>query len=108
MATAQEVINNLYLIDEYVDKYPTVYFACKALNYRTYHDKYDGDRPLLVYVDWTVVNGKLKLTLVFDNPLNIKGTQVANRLKEALRTLEVKATRDITDNFVVDPSIILR
>ncbi|WP_313528019.1 hypothetical protein [Anaerotignum sp.] len=108
VATAQDVIDNLYSIDEYVDKYPTVYFACKALNYRTYHDKYDGDRPLSVYVDWTVENGKLKSNLVFNNPLNIKGTQVADKLKEALKILEVKTTREITEDMVANPSVIFK
>lgn len=107
VATAQEVIDNLYSIDEYVDKYPTVYFACKALNYRTYHDKYDGDRPLSVYVDWSIQNGKLTSTLVYNNPLNVKGTEVANRLKDALKALNIKTTKDITDDTVTNPSVIL-
>ncbi|MGX8850588.1 hypothetical protein [Amedibacillus sp. YH-ame10] len=108
VTTVQDVINNLYSIDEYVDKYPTVYFACKALNYRTYHDKYDGDRPLSVYVDWAVESGKLKPTLVFDNPLNIKGNQVAEKLKESLKILEIRTTQNIKDDMVVDPSVILK
>lgn len=106
--SAQNVIDCLYSIEAYVDKYPTVYFACKALNYRTYLDKYDGDRPLSVYVDWSVIDGKLNPTLVFDNPLNVKGTEVANKLKGALKTLKIKTTKDITDEMITKPSVILR
>ncbi|MEG1725961.1 MAG: hypothetical protein RR313_11255 [Anaerovoracaceae bacterium] len=106
--SAQDVIDSLYTIDEYVDKFPTVYFACKALNYRTYCDKYDGDRPLSVYVDWSVVDGKLNPTLVFDNPLNVKGTEVAEKLKMALKILKIKTTQDITDETITKPSVVLK
>lgn len=70
VSTTQEVIDSLITIEDYVDANPTVYFACKALNYRTYHKKYDGNRPLSVYVDWNVRDGKLDPVLVYDNPLD--------------------------------------
>lgn len=104
--TTQEIVDNLYSIEEYVERYPTVYFACKALNYRTFKNRYDGNRPLSVYVDWFVKNGRLCHELVFDNPLCVGGTEVANRLICALNELGVATTENITEDMVDDPSII--
>lgn len=104
--TTQEVIDSLYTIEDYVDMYPTVYFACKALNYRTFRNKYDGNRPLSVYVDWYVKNGQLCYKLVYDSPLAVGGDEVANKLIEALEELNIETTDDITKDIVSDPSII--
>lgn len=104
--TTQEIIDNLYTIEEYVDMYPTVYFACKALNYRTFLNKYDGNRPLSVYVNWFVENGKLCRELVFDSPLTVGGDEVADNLIAALDELDIENTDDITADIVEDPSII--
>ena len=106
VATTQEIIDNLYTIDDYVDMYPTVYFACKALNYRTFRNKYDGNRPLSVYVDWYVENGQLCHNLVFDSPLSMGGDEVADNLIAALNELGIDTTDDITADIVSDPSII--
>lgn len=106
VATTQEIIDNLYTIDDYVDMYPTVYFACKALNYRTFRNKYDGNRPLSVYVDWYVENGQLCHNLVFDSPLSVGGDEVADNLIAALNELGIDTTDDITADIVSDPSII--
>ena len=106
VATTQEIIDNLYTIDDYVDMYPTVYFACKALNYRTFRNKYDGNRPLSVYVDWYVENGQLCHNLVFDSPLSVGGDEVADNLVAALNELGIDTTDDITADIVSDPSII--
>ena len=104
--TTQEVIDNLYTIDDYVDMYPIVYFACKALNYRTFRNKYDGNRPLSVYVDWYVENGQLCHKLVFDSPLFVGGDEVADNLIAALDELNINTTDDINEDIVSDPSII--
>lgn len=106
VATTQEVIDNLYTIEDYVDMYPTVYFACKALNYRTFKNKYDGNRPLSVFVNWFVEDGKLCHELVFDSPLTVGGDQVADNLIAALDELNIETTDDITSDIVEDPSII--
>ncbi len=102
----QEIIDSLYTIEDYVDMYPTVYFACKALNYRTFYNKYDGNRPLSVYVDWYVENGQLCHNLVFDSPLSVGGDEVADNLIAALNELGIDTTDDITEDIVSDPSII--
>lgn len=104
---AQSVIDNIVSIEEYVDMHPTVYFACKALNYRTFEGKYDGNRPLSVFVDWNVVDGKLDGRLVFDAPLVTKGDEVADKLLVCLDALGIDTTDDIDDNTVTDSSIII-
>ncbi|OGO76923.1 MAG: hypothetical protein A2Y23_08745 [Clostridiales bacterium GWB2_37_7] len=98
--TTQGVIENLIPIERYVDLYPNIYFACKALNYRTFAGKWDGDRPLSVFVDWNIVNGKLTPDLVFNQPLVIKGNQVGNKLIKSLSTLGIRTTEDINVNNV--------
>ena len=105
---AQDIINNLILIDDYIKENPTVYFACKALNYRTMKvpARWDGNRPLSVYVNWTVINGKLNHELIYNNPLTIKGNEVAENLKLALNSLNIQNTDDITTDNVVDSNII--
>lgn len=41
--TVQEVIDKMVSIEEYVDMNPKVYFACKALNLRSFVGKYKGE-----------------------------------------------------------------
>lgn len=104
--TAQEVFDNIYTIDEYVDKYPKIYFACKALNYRTKKQKFDGNRPLSVYVNWYAENGKLKHELVYDTPLVTKGNAVCEKLLKAMSALGIKTTDDITESNIDDYKIV--
>ena len=93
--SAQSVINSLQTIESYINAHPNIYFACKALNYRTFKNKYDGDRPLSVFVDWNVQNGKLYPTLVFNKPLITRGNAVADKLIKSLQQLDIKNTNDI-------------
>lgn len=78
--SAQDVIDNMMSIKEYVKKHPDIYFACKALNYRTFKKKWDGDRPLAVQVLWNAKENRLVPKLIYDKPLVIKGNEVAERL----------------------------
>jgi len=96
--TAQEVIEKMMPIREYVRNHPEIYFACKALNYRTFEEKWDGNRPLSVQVDWSAKNGKLIPELVFDRPLQIKGNEMAKRLMMYMKQLHIKNTDDIDDD----------
>lgn len=90
--TLADFENNLQTIEHFVDtKHPTIYFACKALNYRAERNKWDGNRPLSVYVDWHIKDGKLCPTFNFDRPLTIKGNEVGNNLKKALEELHIDA-----------------
>ncbi|SDL35920.1 hypothetical protein SAMN05216520_10499 [Kandleria vitulina] len=104
--STQEAINSLISIEDYVDSHPDVYFACKALNYRTFREKYDGNRPLAVYVDWSAKNGKLGYKIQFDTPLKQGGDYAYERLKTAMDLLGVKTTDDLDDSNVEDPNKI--
>lgn len=104
----QDIIDNLIPIEKYVQMHPTVYFACKALNYRTYKQKYDGNRPLSVFVDWNIKNGQLNPVLIFNNPLLIKGDYVASKLINSMEQLGIHSTRDINEKLVTNPSIIFK
>lgn len=70
--TQDTCLRNLQPIEEYV-KSQTIYFACKALNYRFDKNKWDGPRPLSVYVDWFVDNGKLNAHLILIALWSMKG-----------------------------------
>lgn len=100
VSSIQEAINSLLPIDEYVNQHPDVYFACKALNFRTFKQKYDGNRPLAVYVDWHVYDGKLTYDICFDTPLIQGGDYAYNHLITALDILNVKTTDDLNSSNV--------
>lgn len=68
--TAQSIVDILISIEDYVNINPNIFFACKALNYRTFKQKFDGNRPLSVYINWKVENQRLKPYYIFDTPLN--------------------------------------
>ena len=96
--SAQDVIDQMESIWDYIAKHPHIYFACKALNYRTYRAKWDGNRPLAVQVAWYVEDGKLCSNLVFDMPLEMNGNEMAHRLKDCLNYLSIDTTDDIDDD----------
>ena len=96
--TAQEVIDKMIPIQDYVRNHPETYFACKALNYRTFEKKWDGDRPLSVQVDWSARGGKLVPELVFDKPLKVRGNEMAERLITCMDKLHIRNTDDIDEN----------
>lgn len=98
VSSAQEIIECMVPIEEHVRLHPDIYFACKALNYRTYHEKYDGNRPLSVQVGWTIDDGKLTHELIFDHPLEMNGDAMANRLLNCMRMLAIKTTDDVHKN----------
>ncbi|MBN1062680.1 MULTISPECIES: hypothetical protein [Clostridium] len=92
----QDVIDNLITVEDYAKKNPNIYFACKALNYRTFEKKFDGNRPLSVFVDWKIHDGKLSPSICFDYPLTTKGNEVAKKLCHVLNELNINTTDDIT------------
>ena len=104
--STQDVIDNLVDIENFAKSEPPLYFACKALNYRTFKEKYDGDRPLAVFVDWSVNNGILTHNLIFDKPLVTRGNEVARNLKLAMEQASIKTTNDITAKNIDDFSIV--
>lgn len=83
-------LNKMVDIEDYACE-QNIYFACKALNYRVAENKWDGNRPLAVYVDWKLINNEIYANIVFDNPLSVKGDQVGTNVKEILNKLEVRS-----------------
>lgn len=96
--SAQDIIDQMIPISEYIEMHPEIYFACKALNYRTYASKYDGNRPLAVQVDWKVDDGKLVSDIIYEYPLEKNGTEMANRLLNCLKHLSIETTDDIDED----------
>lgn len=105
--TLQDAVDQIVEIEQYVDNHPNVYFACKALNYRSLVGRYDGDRPLSVYVNWYCHNGKLCHELRFDNPLLMKGNAAYKNLMQALHEVGARTTNDLNADNVENPDIIL-
>ena len=95
--SAQDVIDKMIPIREYVMMHPDIYFACKALNYRTFAEKWDGSRPLSVQVNWDALDNRLVPELVFDKPLIVKGDEMAERLIHYMRKLNIRTTDDIDE-----------
>lgn len=104
--SAQDVIDNMISIKEYVKMYPDIYFACKALNYRTFAEKWDGNRPLSVQVDWSINEKKLVPRLVYDKPLIIKGNEMAKRLLGYMKKLNISTTDDIREDNIGTDRIV--
>lgn len=100
VASAQEVIDKMIPIKDYVMMHPEIYFACKALNYRTFAKKWDGNRPLSVQVEWSEIDNKLVPHIVFDKPLMVGGNEVAERLINYMKKLNIETTDDINDDNV--------
>lgn len=105
----ETILANVKLLEDYIkfDK-PKIYFACKALNYRSLatKPKWDGNRPLAVYVDWTIKNHKLSHELIFNKPLISKGNCVGDNLLLQMKNLNVKNTNSLTEHNVEDYSSI--
>jgi hypothetical protein len=78
-------------IEEYA-RDQKLYFACKALNYRVIPDKWDGNRPLAVYVNWKLEDNILKAEIVFDTPLKVKGDSIGLAIRKILNSLNVDAS----------------
>ena len=47
--SAQDAIDQMDSIWDYIDKHPNIYFACKALNYRTFRSKSIGELKMINY-----------------------------------------------------------
>ena len=100
VGSAQDAIDHLVRIDDFAPK-QRIFFACKALNYRTLHipPKCDGNRPLAVQVEWFVNKaGKLDSRLDFSNPLTKKGYAMRDKLKDAMVKIGACSTKELNSN----------
>lgn len=104
--TIEDFEKGLMTIEKFVEtEKPTIYFACKALNYRVEKDKWDGDRPLSVYVDWYIKKSKLVGELRFDEPLHHKGNEIGNNVRNLLAELGINSDNFLRLKDVIDSSI---
>ena len=89
----ETVLADMIPIEDFVDSNNSdLCFACKALNYRAVPDKWDGDRPLAVYVDWKLQGGKMKGTVVMDHPLEHQGNEIGENVRAILKQLKIDAS----------------
>lgn len=75
-----------------IEKFATgqqFFFACKALNYRNSVSRWDGNRPLAIYVDWSVKNGELYGQVVYDKPLSKRGNEIGLMIQTILEQLGI-------------------
>ncbi len=85
----KDILKKLIPIDAYVKEHPQIYYACKALNYRIDEDKWDGNRPLAVYVKWRLNEGVIDGELVLDEPLRKGGNDVGENLRKILKESKI-------------------
>lgn len=102
----QFIIDNLQTIEDYVNNHPNVYFACKALNYRTFTQKYDGDRALAVQIDWENKDGCLVPEYNYADPLTRKGNEVCKKLLTTLESLGITDTDGINSTNICNKKLI--
>lgn len=81
-------LKNLKPIEEFAIS-KNIYFACKAINFRTKVDKWDGNRPLSVFINWTLVNNKLTADFVLDKPLEFKANEIGINIRNILSQLNI-------------------
>jgi len=91
--TCQEIIDSIIPIDDFI-KDQKIYFACKAINYRASKDKWDGNRPLAVYIDWSVNGDKISSQVIFNSPLEIKANEIGKNIQSILEKFNIS-----TNNF---------
>lgn len=102
---SQDVIDKIIPISEYA-KGIKIYFACKALNFRIESNKWDGDRPLVVYVDWSIDDNKLSSKIIFDQPLEKKGNEIGKNLQSLLHKMNInKENYNNLNNLVKNTNI---
>ena len=94
--TLQKIVKGFESISSAANRM-NINFGFTALNYRSDKNKWDGNRPLAVCVDWTITNDRLSGALNFDLPLTKKGDDIGELLRDHLETLEMKQTINESD-----------
>lgn len=100
-------LDNLKPIDQYADC-QEIFFACKAINYRAEKNKWDGNRPLSVYIDWKLEEGKIKAQFVMNRPLEVKANVIGNNIIGILKILNIKYENFNDLKQYLDTDIIIK
>jgi hypothetical protein len=99
--SVEDMLSKIISMDDYVNEHSKMYFACKALNYRSFRKKYDGNRPLSVFVNWSIENGKLSGRINTSEPLKHSGNEVFYNLISCLNKLNINTTDDLNINNTI-------
>jgi len=105
ISCTQDVIDQMQLIEDYVDLHPTIYFVCKAVNYLTLKSKgkkWEGNRALAVAVEWSNQENELMCKLDFNNPLSKTANESAGKLIRTMKEVGIETTYDIHSNNVIN------
>jgi hypothetical protein len=105
MHTLDFYLNHVIPIGDFAKK-QKIYFACKAINYRGQHDKWDGNRPLSVYINWRIVDGVLKAEYIMDKPLEKKANEIGKNIKNILNVLNIHSKNFDELHKYLDKSVI--
>lgn len=100
--SAQDIINRMQPIGEYIDENPDIYFGCKALNYRSKKKKMEGNRALSVQVDWHVEDEKLSIDIEYEKPLMRDGKQMRAAVQTCLKLLQKKDATEFDSKELED------
>ncbi|WLR60172.1 DNA cytosine methyltransferase [Guptibacillus hwajinpoensis] len=109
----EDVLSNMELIDN-MDIKP-IYLIFTANNYRSEKEvdpkepesnSTDGKRPICVWVDWKVLNGKLNRTINYSDLGVYTGYHFKPLLKEQLNKLNVIHPKEISPDQLRDPSVL--
>lgn len=100
--SAQDIINRMQPIGEYIDENPDIYFGCKALNYRSKKKKMEGNRALSVQVDWHVEDKKLSIDIEYEKPLMRDGKQMKTAVQTCLKLLQKKDATEFDSKELED------
>lgn len=100
--SAQDIINRMQPIGEYIDENPDIYFGCKALNYRSKKKKMEGNRALSVQVDWHVEDEKLSIDIEYEKPLMRDGKQMKAAVETCLKLLQKKDATEFDSKELED------
>lgn len=102
VSSAQDIVDKMAYIKDYIIEHPEVYFGCKALNYRSKKKKIEGNRALSVQVDWFVESNVLEATIEFDHPLMRKGNEMKNIAESCLKVMEKQDATCLNENDIKD------
>ena len=100
--SAQDIINRMQPIGEYIDENPDIYYGCKALNYRSKKKKMEGNIALSVQVDWHVEDEKLSIDIEYEKPLMRDGKQMKAAVETCLKLLQKKDATEFDSKELED------
>lgn len=101
----EDVIAQMVLIDEY--RIEPTFLIFTGNNYRTQVDSTDGKRCLAVIVEWELVNGKLKPSYIYNQPLSKTGHDNKRHVQELFNHFGIQHPSQLdVENMVYDPRIV--